>query len=210
MNVIIYKDILKERNKMLKKGAMFGLDARIALVIFGALSVISGAALYSAIQDAKVTAIITEMTEVGKSYEAYYLDTGIDLDLTSTLGLDIGELVEDTKSLKSWKGPYTLLEKSTSSSLKSIYSEGNVHIYLKDSAVVFGGAVGDASTQSCEDGEVCETWVRFDRVAYNLMPALDTKVDGTDSADSGNFRYVQRTDDTTQGRAFLRIANQFN
>ena len=33
-----------------KKAAMFGLDARIALAIFGALSVISGAALYSAIQ----------------------------------------------------------------------------------------------------------------------------------------------------------------
>lgn len=35
-----------------KKAAMFGLDARIALVIFGALSVISGAALYSAIGNA--------------------------------------------------------------------------------------------------------------------------------------------------------------
>jgi hypothetical protein len=29
-----------------KKGAMFGLDARIALAIFGALSVISGVASY--------------------------------------------------------------------------------------------------------------------------------------------------------------------
>ena len=37
----------------LKKGAMFGLDARIALAIFGALSVISGAALYSAIKESK-------------------------------------------------------------------------------------------------------------------------------------------------------------
>ena len=39
---------------MLNKGAMFGLDARIALAIFGALSVISGAALYSTIQEADV------------------------------------------------------------------------------------------------------------------------------------------------------------
>ncbi len=44
---------------MIKKAAMFGLDARIALVIFGALSVISGAALYSAIQQAKTTAFAT-------------------------------------------------------------------------------------------------------------------------------------------------------
>tara|TARA_Y100001960_G_scaffold323342_1_gene401616 strand:- start:381 stop:521 length:141 start_codon:yes stop_codon:yes gene_type:complete len=40
--------------KMFNKGAMFGLDARIALAIFGALSVISSAALYSAIQEADV------------------------------------------------------------------------------------------------------------------------------------------------------------
>ena len=60
----------------INKGAMFGLDARIALAIFGALSVISGAALYSAIQNSKVTAAITEMNEVGKAWEAHYLDTG--------------------------------------------------------------------------------------------------------------------------------------
>tara|TARA_Y100001960_G_C14770419_1_gene879637 strand:- start:1295 stop:1879 length:585 start_codon:yes stop_codon:yes gene_type:complete len=193
----------------MKKAAMFGLDARIALAIFGALSVISGAALYSAIQNAKVTAILTEMNEVAKSYEAYYLDTGVDLDLDGSLALHVGELVENTKGVANWNGPYSSLSKVTISNLKSIYSEGSVHIYLKDSAIVWGGAVGDSSTQSCDAGEVCETWVRFDRVAYNLMPALDVKVDGVDDADAGNFRYVQRTDNTAQGRAFLRIANQF-
>ena len=54
----------------MKKGAMFGLDARIALAIFGALSVISGAALYSAIQDAQATAMIVRLNEVGKAFGA--------------------------------------------------------------------------------------------------------------------------------------------
>ena len=62
--------------KFKNKGAMFGLDVRIALAIFGALSVISGAALYSAIQDAEATAVLTELEEIGKAWEAYYLDTG--------------------------------------------------------------------------------------------------------------------------------------
>tara|TARA_Y100001960_G_scaffold333703_1_gene440401 strand:+ start:58 stop:294 length:237 start_codon:yes stop_codon:yes gene_type:complete len=61
---------------MNKKAAMFGLDARIALAIFGTLSVISGAALYSAIQDAKAMALLTEMREVTKAWEQFYLDTG--------------------------------------------------------------------------------------------------------------------------------------
>tara|TARA_Y100000590_G_scaffold312511_1_gene353198 strand:- start:819 stop:1040 length:222 start_codon:yes stop_codon:yes gene_type:complete len=64
----------------LNKGAMFGLDARIALAIFGALSVISGAALYSAIQEARVTQLITSLNEIGKAYEAYILDTGAEIE----------------------------------------------------------------------------------------------------------------------------------
>ena len=51
----------------MKKGAMFGLDARIALAIFGALSVILGAALYSAIQEAKNQQIISMFSEISKA-----------------------------------------------------------------------------------------------------------------------------------------------
>jgi hypothetical protein len=51
---------------------MFGLDARIALAIFGALSVISGAALYSAIQDARVTAIVITYNRVFKIFIILY------------------------------------------------------------------------------------------------------------------------------------------
>ena len=47
-----------------KKGAIFGLDERIALAIFGALSVISGSALYSAIKDAREQRVITSILEV--------------------------------------------------------------------------------------------------------------------------------------------------
>ena len=50
-----------------KKGGMFGLNARIALAIFGALSVISGAALYSAIQQSKAISVLTTAKEIGKA-----------------------------------------------------------------------------------------------------------------------------------------------
>ena len=49
--VLLYKINNNEADMIFfKRGAMFGLDARIALAIFGALLVISSAALYSAIQ----------------------------------------------------------------------------------------------------------------------------------------------------------------
>lgn len=47
---------------------MFRLDARIALAIFGALSVITGAALYSAIQYSKTIAILVDLYNLGKAW----------------------------------------------------------------------------------------------------------------------------------------------
>ena len=54
---------------LLKKqcGAMFGLDARIALAIFGALSVIVGATLYNTIQHTKVITLHQEFVEIEKA-----------------------------------------------------------------------------------------------------------------------------------------------
>jgi Tfp pilus assembly protein PilE len=89
---------------IIKKAAMFGLDARIALAIFGALSVISGAALYSAIQQAKVTAYNTDLVEMIKAFEAYYLDVGQTLTLTDSTNFESDELVSSSKA--GWNGPY--------------------------------------------------------------------------------------------------------
>lgn len=57
------------RGNLLRKAAMFGLDARIALAIFGALSVISGAVLYSAIKQAKTEALRQYFVELIKVSE---------------------------------------------------------------------------------------------------------------------------------------------
>ncbi|MCP4355234.1 MAG: hypothetical protein GY793_06305 [Proteobacteria bacterium] len=56
--------------KYSNKGAMFGLDARVALAIFGALSVITGAALYSAISAAKGARYSHFFNELVKATEA--------------------------------------------------------------------------------------------------------------------------------------------
>ena len=91
----------------LKKAAMFGLDARIALAIFGALSVISGAALYSAIQDAKQTALYTELKEIEKAIEQLLLDVGYLPSFgTFSAFFVTTSLLNDIGSYKGWNGPY--------------------------------------------------------------------------------------------------------
>jgi len=93
---------------MKQKAAMFGLDARVALAIFGALSIITGAALYNALQHIKTVKYHQFFNEIVKASEAYYLDNGkplpqLDLDNYVLFGPD---LLVNRESLSTWKGPY--------------------------------------------------------------------------------------------------------
>jgi hypothetical protein len=94
-----------------KRGAMFGLDARIALVIFGSLSIISGAGLYSAIENSQNEAINQNLLAVEKAIAAYSFDVGnmseyyptYDIIQLNCLAQNIG-LCYAPDAL--WKGPY--------------------------------------------------------------------------------------------------------
>lgn len=121
------------------KGAMFGLDARIALAIFGALSVISGAALFSAIQESKVTYLVAEYSEIDKAIESYLLDTGSYIPFSSVSGLQsdgylaTDELITSSNSL--WKGPYMPYENDGSDdSYISHTIYGRVYLFAANSS----------------------------------------------------------------------------
>ena len=92
----------------MKKGAMFGLDARIALAIFGALSVISGAALYSSIQESKKIRMAASLEEVKKALTQYILDTGSYMipETSTSTNMRIGDLFENYTNVTGWSGPY--------------------------------------------------------------------------------------------------------
>jgi type II secretory pathway pseudopilin PulG len=94
----------------LKKGAMFGLDARIALAIFGALSVISGASLYSAIQESKITSLYVQLKEFEKAIESFMLDTGRKISSDSSWvymsEIASGKEKLTTNDIDAWNGPY--------------------------------------------------------------------------------------------------------
>jgi type II secretory pathway pseudopilin PulG len=161
---------------------MFGLDARIALAIFGALSVISGAALYSAIKDARATSAVVELKEIGKAFEAYYLDTGQYPELispgASTWGgwaFKSSSLIDDD-GVKGWNGPY-LPYKSY-----DVYAE-----HPKYGFVIIGYYENDVwydflgSGAWCDNvGEVCSIWVGFQNIKETgLAEDIDHKIDGT-------------------------------
>jgi len=174
---------------LLKKGAMFGLDARIALAIFGALSVISGAALYSAIQEAKVVSFLTELKEVGKAEEQYLLDTGQEVpkNSSSAFYLMSKELAANGESVKNWKGPYLSYDITGN----NLDSEEFGFIAL---ARLLTDEWADGSTiftnESCVVNKNCGLWILVTGVTNpSLVEALDTKIDGSVDNLTGNFRY---------------------
>jgi type II secretory pathway pseudopilin PulG len=171
----------------LQKAAMFGLDARIALAIFGALSVISGAALYSAIKQAKVTATIVDMNELAKSYEQYILDTGQDLAINSQdIYIDMYDLVEDN-SVAGWNGPYTSHPKGVLPHVLKYKDYPDIFIIhgLDETWPAWSGTPGDVK---CVTGKKCMVYVGIDGAPVDLVNAIDEQIDGSVDYLNGNVR----------------------
>ena len=117
-----------------RKGAMFGLDARIALSIFGALSVISGASLYSAITESKAVSMLYDLREIGKALESYYLDVGETPKLVNARDIKMLQLVENNSAVSNWRGPYLGYSKHPSDQRVIYHSSGGriLILYIKD------------------------------------------------------------------------------
>ena len=177
----------------MKKAAMFGLDARIALAIFGALSVISGAALYSAIQDAKVTSVITDMREVTKAVEQFYLDTGELLSLspqTPNYDLESTDLTTDP-GLDGWSGPYlSLPEDPTANSYAFLYprlgSTAKMFISYRRSDADWGSFT--LTDMGCyKTTASCSIVVGMRNGGLDLYKAIENEIDGTANPGDDNF-----------------------
>ena len=187
---------------MTQKGAMFGLDARIALAIFGALSVISGAALYSAIQQSKTTSLATTFTEIEKAVAAYILDTGIDLPNSGRYN-HAQELVESTQ--EGWKGPY--LDGSQVNTSSNIYISGlasGAWISILNQQNIDLGNVEKTILTDCVAGtKNCHYWIKAYTSSLgfgdstDIINRLDEHFDGSDGLDKGKIRYTYYMDGST-------------
>ena len=190
-----------------KKGAMFGLDARIALAIFGALSVISGAALYSAIKESRMTSIYQDMLEVGKANEAYYLDTGNQLaEKTSYPSeLKVINLIANNDNESGWSGPYIGYAEDSARQYSLNYTKYglnlNIYFYQKRGS-------DWTSNEACLVND-CYEWILLDAETQaerdfnkNLYLYLEEKFDSNDGDDNG----LARTNDTsTYRQLFIKL-----
>ena len=177
---------------IIKKGAMFGLDARIALAIFGALSVISGAALYSAIQQSKVISLVAEFNEIQKAYESYYVDVGTQPGVHATVleVIDFRELVESTKT--GWKGPYLGYNINSFNSNYEYPTSNYGTLALRAYTTIDWGVDLTDSSQispvAC-NGEVnCNVFIGLHNVNIAIATAIDEYIDGASDGQKGKVR----------------------
>ena len=173
-----------------QRGAMFGLDARIALAIFGGLSVITGAALFGSISQTKITALTTEFDNFSKAYTNVVLDTGIDT-------LDFRDLYTDQSVTVGWNGPY-ITRPSASHTIYGTYSLWGGQ--TTDGSAVpaeLGCASGTPQVIAASPSDNCAVWLVLSNIEQQIGENLEKVIDGTTAAaadlTNGNLRWVGDT-----------------
>ena len=166
-----------------QRGAMFGLDARIALAIFGGLSVVAGAAIISAITETGASALATELDNIEKGYVHYVLENSADtVDESAIWGVYVQGSTDHPKF-----GDFTIAQDDADSTADT----------LETSAT--------AGTDQCASGgAACYMWVRLTGVDSGVVLELEKKYDDAAAAnnvtasdnDTGKFRFVQASSGT--------------
>jgi type II secretory pathway pseudopilin PulG len=187
-----------------KKAAMFGLDARIALAIFGALSVISGAALFSAIQNAKTEQWRQYFEELNKANEAYYLDTGSTFPLqSSATGVLLGGyLLQNGAPSSTWKGPYLEGTYQASNIISDTFTakiDSTAYIFpavLRQNSdwtsnALFADEICVIGSADCAEWSMLYTGTNASSITklQEVFTQLDNLVDNGDGALKGKVRY---------------------
>lgn len=162
-----------------QKGAMFGLDARIALAIFGGLSVVMGASMLQIMGDSRVDNLLQEHSKISSAVDALQEDLQGSIDNALTTVNDAERymaLMEEAGVSASaqgrWHGPYI-----------SITGRGSQHAEY--------GAMGITPKQLNTNNDCLAATITSRNCYYNLVyaavpmvtiNALNTAIDGAAEA----------------------------
>ncbi len=159
-----------------QRGAMFGLDARIALAIFGVLSVVAGVSSINVLSSAGVTALATELNNLKKAYQEFNLSTG---DYTDKFM----DLIKNESDTIGWNGPYIdlLSDKSRTYGVYS-FTEGRQDVNGVPPIECLGG--------------ICGVWLKLTGVKDSVAEKIDKQFDAEASPNSGVLRIEFQTGGT--------------
>lgn len=184
-----------------QRGAMFGMDARVALAIFGTLALIGGYTMIGRIDTARTGKFIKELSTISEGLAALQTDTGRMPSLDWTSPTDIFEVVCQDPGIAKWNGPYV--------------SDCDSSENLGDRIIPPGGgawssaALQNDRTTACAYGENCYVWLSVNNFPEDTFITINDVIDengGTDAettpASEGRVRFTGAGTGTLHFRAF--------
>jgi hypothetical protein len=177
-----------------QRGAMFGLDARIALAIFSLLAVVAGVAMVTNLSDSRAKGLAAELAETGKAIEAFHADVQDDIfmvlieptEARAFQALYDNTVVDENRNYRGkWNGPY-------------VRAAGNVHPEFGEQSIQ--KRLAD-HTQNCDASEgLCFLWLVYSRVKPDIVKEVNKLLDSPSEATPATQGRVQwsQEDDATQ------------
>ena len=184
-----------------QRGAIFGLDARIALAVFGALSVIAGGYTVLSLDSIRAQALAKELRETGDAVEALTNDLAQDIHQNLAIENDVNAFrtlydktqLADARLQGRWLGPYL----TETDSRDATFGERGI---LK--------RLNNASQPCVERGDTCYLWLMYGAVpagvASELNDIFDDKAE-PNAPTSGRIQW-QQGEGNQRVSLFYRIA----
>lgn len=171
-----------------QSGALFGLDARIALAIFSILSVVAGVAVVVNIDSTRAQVLATELADTGQAIESFHHDlkTDIFLALSTPSGKNAFQALYDNAVIMEadnlrarWNGPY-------------IKFTGNINSRYGEMLLTKAGP--DHAFQ-CDYENICYLYLIYSQVKPQIAIDANKVLDGENEADPAKSGRLQWTPD---------------
>ncbi len=180
-------------------GALFGLDARIAMAVFAVLTLVAGVAVLGNLDSSRAKSLAAEISDIGKAIEGYHADLKTDIFQTldepteknAFTALYDNMVVTERRNLRGrWLGPYV----NFTSARHPRYGE-----------MVIKKQPGD-HTQDCNPDEICYLWLVFSNVKLGIISEVNEIIDGQESGQPDRTGRLQWTPDRDNGILYYRAA----
>lgn len=171
---------------------MFGLDARITLVVIGSLSIITSAVMMSTVKSTVATQYLNDIKNVATAYKTFKLDTGYNVSNYSSDGTNkyykIYELLSLNKNsgkpyTYKYRGPYLDFKRGINYSMLQHPTEDYQFLLASRS---FKNS-WSSFTNKCTDTD-CFVWVQARAIEPDIAKKIDELVDGKLSPTTGLVR----------------------
>ena len=182
-----------------QSGALFGLDARIALAVFGVLTLIAGAAIINNMDSSRAKSLASELSEMGRAVEAIHTDLKVDIfealenpsEKNAFAALFDNMVIADKDRLRGkWLGPYITF----TSAVHPRY--GNLLIQKHPAN----------ASQACDYENLCYLWVVYSNVKPDITKEVNELIDGLKETNPESEGRVQWAGGTAEGPLLYRAS----